>query len=92
VTCSGPSFGLAVSTPQLSLAIPCLFTITLPSFSFNIRISLPSISIAFFLKLFFNLSICDLSLAFGLGAGVGLSAGACVPDPGLAEQTYAVVA
>lgn len=88
MTCSGPSFGLALSatTPSFSIGF-CGFTISLPSFTFSLSLSLvlPSFSIALFLKLFLNLSICDLSLSFHLGASVGLSAGACVPDLGLEE-------
>jgi hypothetical protein len=92
-TCGGPSIG--ITTPQFTLAIPCLFSITLPSFSFSI--SLPTFSIVFFRKLFFNLNICDLSIAFDMNAGASVPAFGgciqnCVPDPSLAEQTYAVVA
>jgi hypothetical protein len=93
---TGPSIG--VSTPPFSVVInvPCLgFSISLPSFSFSF--ALPSFSLAFFISLFLNLEICDLSLAFNINAGVAVAAFGgciqnCVPDPSLAEQTYAVAA
>lgn len=94
VSCgTGPSIGF--STPPLTLSIPCLFTISLPSFSFSF--ALPSFSLAFFLSLFFHFSLCNLSLAFDINAGVAVAANGgcisnCVPDPSLAEQTFAVAA
>ena len=86
----GPSVGFA--TPQLTAQLPCGFTITLPSFS--IAFNLPSFSLSFFLQLFFNLNICDLSVAFDVNAGVapppyGGVISICVPDPSLSEQTLA---
>jgi hypothetical protein len=88
-TCGGGGGGIGFSSPAVTVAIPCLFTITLPSFSFSF--SLPSFSIALFLKAYFNLNICDLSVAFDINAGAEVAAyggviSICVPDPSLAEQ------
>jgi hypothetical protein len=99
VSCgTGPS--ISVSTPAFTVSLtpnlPCFgisISISLPSFSFSF--SLPSLS--FFLSLFLEFSICDLSLAFNINAGVAVAANGgcianCVPDPSLAEETYAVAA
>ncbi len=92
-SCGGPSIGVA--TPQLTVQLPCGITISLPSFS--ISLSLPSLSLAFFLELFFNLNICNLSVAMDLNAGAAVPAFGgciqnCVPDPSLSEQTLASAA
>ena len=89
-TCGGGG-GVSFSSPTVTLAIPCLFTISLPSFTFSF--TLPTLSIVLFLEAFFNLSICDLSIAFDISGGVAASAYGgrivtCVPDPSLSEQTY----
>lgn len=90
--CGGGGGGIGFATPAITVGVPCLFTISLPSFSFSF--SLPSFSIALFLKAYLNLNICDLSVAFDINAGVAVApAGGvvsiCVPDPSLAEQQEA---
>jgi len=84
--------GLGFSTPSLSVPIPCLFTLKIPSFSF--LFNLPSISLTFYLKLptlLLNLTLnCDLTKPIDITGGVTLPAaggriGACQPDPDLFE-------
>src|ERR1700678_451849 len=91
-SCGGPSIGIA--TPQLTLPLPCGITIVLPSFGFSIPFPPQLPSAAFFLKFFFNLNICNLSVAFDLSAGAAVAPFGgciqnCVPDPSLSEQTLA---
>lgn len=88
-----PAIGVTLTTPSFSFTLqcpPCLtISLSLPTFSFSF--GLPSFSLEFFLSLFFNFDICDLSVSFGINAGLappvlGGRTIAIVEDPSLDES------